>query len=257
VTATAGQVLASGEFFTDDEWRVRFDRVLVVLGSVALEGDDCEEYSESGYNRILDALRTERQRISRGFGLGACEFTFALSPPAWDTIRGEGIGDAEDELLRTRDPSGVSDAGVSVWVEGSAERSGAIKRFAWGFRRLVEYTRCALPGAEPEEGILFEAERLVAVDLELDGAGLFRTDAGSLFEPFRAADDQYGDADGVVTLEELTASPPSGGSSEMEPVFASFGEYLAIDALPRIVRYRGEGTCRTTSSPEDEDDFGG
>jgi hypothetical protein len=98
---------------------------------------------------------------------------------------------------------------------------------------------------------------LVAIDLELDGVALFRTDAGTLFEPFRAADDRYGNADGVVTLEELAASPHAAGSREMAPAFGNFGEYLAIVALPQIVRYRGAGTCRTTSSPEDEDDFGG
>lgn len=241
---------------TADGWSIRYDRFLVVLGHGTLQGGGCDAYVEGEYARILDLLRPDPQHVNRLYGLGHCELGFSISPPAWDTLRGEGV--SEDDELALRTPGSDSRSaglGVSVWVEGSAERLDESRRFSWPFRRVIEYSRCELETADGvERELSLESHAVVEVEVSIRGTALFREsaedDAAVRFESFRDADDVYGDADGVVTLAELESTPLTATPEK------TLGELLYLELLPEIARYRGSGRCqqRATSEP---DDFGG
>jgi hypothetical protein len=279
VTADA----ASGPdgFVTADGWRVTYRRFFVVLGEIELDGDDCDPYSERGYSRILDVTRVEPQRLSVAHGLGTCDFSFRVTVPRWNTILGAGV--PEDVALALRTPGSdayADEQGISVLVEGTAEQlsSGAQspsarKRFTWAFRRFIEYDDCAFtpPGGLEERGVTLTASRPISIDLFVTGGALFVTGGAppdpsspamftTAFEPFRAADDEHGDADGNVTLEELERTPwtsplAADPSSEAESA-NTLGAHVYLHRLPKLVRYRGGTDCTVRASAEEPEDGG-
>src|SRR5687767_2166347 len=88
VTASADSASGPDGFLTSDGWHVVYERLLVVVGEVELEGDDCDQYSENEYSRVLDMTHGEPQRVSLLHGLGVCDFTFRVSAPRWNTTPG-------------------------------------------------------------------------------------------------------------------------------------------------------------------------
>lgn len=241
---------------TADAWSIRYERFLVVFGHGELTGDDCDAYVEGGYARIFDLLEPGPQRANVLYGLGRCELEFSFATPAWDTLRGAGVSEEDELALRTPGKDSVSDGiGVSVWVEGRAERAGESKRFSWPFRRFIQYSYCELPTLEGvERGLSLAGHETVEVVVSMRGAPLFRETAEETanlrFDPFRNADDIHGDADGVVTLAELESTPWVGSGT------ATLAEHLYLELLPEIVRYRGAGRCRFEASSEPPS-FGG
>jgi hypothetical protein len=181
----------------------------------------------------------------------------------WDTLLGDGVSEADALLLRTpsSDPS-APPTGISVHVEGIAERQTSQKRFVWSFRRFVQYEDCRLPGADASEiGLSLHAERNLEVEISVTGAALFQEhlEAGPAdlrFEPFREADDVYGDADGEITLSELGRTPSTNGSNEGVPSADTLREVLVVERLPRIARFRHTGTCSVKSTAKREDGAG-
>lgn len=238
-----------------DGWSISYERFLLVLGNAELTGDDCDAYVESDYARIFDLLEPGPQRVSQLYALGRCELRFSIATPAWDTLRGAGVSEDDELALRVPGSDFVSDGiGVSVWVEGRAERGNESKRFSWPFRRFIHYDRCELPTEEGVESELsLTGQKTLVVDLLIRGAALFRESAEDTasvrFDPFRDADDVTGDADGVITLAELESAPLIGRT-------ATLGERLYLELLPEIVGYRGVGRCRFEASSEPPS-FGG
>lgn len=241
---------------TADGWSIRYERFLVVFGQGELAGDDCDAYVDGGYARVFDLFVPGPQRANLLYGLGLCDVRFAFSPPAWDTLRGEGVSEADELALRTPGDDPRADGlGVSVWVEGRADRLDESKRFAWAFRRVIEYERCEVEGPDGvERGLTLSGHETLEVEVSIRGAPLFRESpeesASVRFDPFRDADDVYGDANGVVTLAELESTPLAGQSAK------TLGELVYLELLPQIAGYRGDGRCHfeATSKP---DDFGG
>jgi hypothetical protein len=280
ITAVTADAASGPEgFVTSDGWHVTYRSFLVVLGEIELDGDDCDPYSERGYSRILDMTRPEPQRVSIAHGLGTCDFSFRVTVPRWNTILGEGV--PEDAAIALRTPGSDAHAhaeGISVFLEGTAERldpRGAQplsvrKRFAWPFRRFIEYEDCAFtpPDGTEERGVTLTASRSTPIDLFVRGDVFFVTGPApsdpsrpdvltTAFEPFRAADDEHGDADGDVTLDELERTPwtdllTTDPSSEAE----TLGAHVYLYRLPELVRYRGGSDCKVRASAEEPDDGG-
>jgi hypothetical protein len=250
---------------TEDGWVLTFTRLLVVLGGASLDGDDCDAYYQGEYGRIFAFTHESPQRVSTSYGLGPCQFGFRIATPAWDSLLGAGVSEDERTLLRTPgSDSHASNQGISVQIEGSASRLEVTKTFRWSFRRFIEYNDCSVPSdtpdATPREGVLLSAKEVTNVDIVIRGTALFRNarmepPAPPRFEAFRAADDEHGDADGVVTLEELDNSPlppeAAGGA-----LIQTLGDRVYLQLLPEIAQFQGVGRCQVRSSP-DRPDFGG
>jgi hypothetical protein len=241
---------------TADGWSIHYERFLVVFGQGELAGDGCDAYVESDYARIFDLLRPGPQRVNVLYGLGRCDLRFSISTPAWDTLRGEGVSETDELALRTPGTDSQADGlGVSVWVEGRADRLDESKRFSWPFRRIINYQHCQVetPGGIERE-LSLTGQETVDIDVLMRGTTLFRenaTDSATVrFDPFRDADAVYGDANDVVTLAELERTPLTGQSAK------TLADLVYLELLPEIVRYRGAGRCEfeATSTP---DDWGG
>ena len=84
---------------------------------------------------------------------------------------------------------------------------------------------------------------------------VFSALAAPRFEPFRAADDEHGNGDGDITLDELENSPlPAGVIAR--PLIQTLGDRVYLQLLSEIARFQGSGECAVRSS-EKRPDFGG
>jgi hypothetical protein len=96
------------------------------------------------------------------------------------------------------------------------------------------------------------------VDLSVRGDALFAgADTSPAFEPFRLADDAYGNADGEVSLAEIERVPWSAGPEPDGRLWATLGERVYLGLLPNVVRFRGAGECAVESSATEPDSEGG
>jgi hypothetical protein len=222
---------------SSDGWTITFERFLVVLGHGTLAGDDCDAYSEADFDRIIDVQRTGWQRVNLLYGRGRCSVAFAIAPPAWDTLRGDGVSSEDEAVLRTPGSDFVAreEQGASIRVEGRAQNLEVTKRFAWSFRRFIHYENCEFEG---ETQLALTGHENVEVELSIGGAVLFQdgsdsTSAVVRFDPFRDADEVHGNADGLVALDELERTPIDGSR------FETLGELVYLELLPEIMRYRG------------------
>jgi hypothetical protein len=260
VTVSADSALSEGIAATEDGWSIAYSRFLVVLGDVRLDGDDCEPYTESGYGRIFELTEPSPQKVMLGYGLGSCSVGFRIASPSWDTLLGAGVSEQDDTLLRTPGSDAhSSDAGVSVHIEGAAEKLGVRKTFNWSFRRFIEYGGCTLqPSDDDQEGnVRLVANQTTDLNIEIRGGALFQNPpiepvAPPRFEPLRAADDEYGDGNGDVTLAELQNSPVPPDALP-RPLIQSLGDRVYLQLLPEIARLGATGVCHVRSSEKPPD----
>lgn len=259
VNVTGDESLSGAGFTTSDGWNIRFSRFLVVPGEVKLDGDGCEQYSDNGYHRVLDLSRPGPQLLALVYGLGPCDFSFRVSTPTWDSVLGIGVGERDLDALRTPGTDAhASGIGVSVWIEGTAEAHGVSKRFSWPFRRFIQYDHCAVGAGDTlERGQVLRSGEDAVIELSVRGDALFAfPDTTTMFERFRAADDDFGDADGEVSLDELERVPWTGQPDPEGPAFVTLGEHVYLGVLPRVIRYRGTGECQVRASASELDDEG-
>jgi hypothetical protein len=222
----------SNEWFaSQDGWDVSLDHTYANVGRAELTGSDCDAYSEASYSRLLNLSRKEPQRVSLLYGLGSCSFSFAVGPPRWNTVLGDAVPAEVEELFRTPGSDGETEGGVSLYVEGRAQRGDRIVSFAWPLRAQLALSDCRL--GERAAPLVLSSGVEQALELRLDALELLRDQTGALlFEPFAAAD-QSGDAE--ITLDELNAAP---GVTSSETLFRE----LYYTRLPRSTRVAG-GAC--------------
>jgi hypothetical protein len=238
VNASGDEAVATG-FATDDGWDVRYERFLVSLGHVGLRGTasrdsapTCTEYSgeSTHYLRVLDMQRPVLQKLSTSYAFGECRLAFELWPPSSNAVLGTGVDEGERaSMSREMSDPFTEDTGAVAYVRGQASRFGAVIRFEWSFRRLLVYANCGEMALEPGEDL--------TVNIRFRGRTLFQdrldeATAAVRFTPFAAADT---DADGNVTLEELSVAARPDGDS-----FPTVGELLYTGLVPRLPRV-GDG----------------
>jgi hypothetical protein len=232
LSVAADEALLSS-FTTSDGWQISYERFVVSMGEVEFEGDDCSLYAESDYLRVLELTGPGPHLLNTNYAFGSCELSFRLQSPGEDAVLGLGVDEATKALLRRPGSDAfVRDRPSSLHVEGSALKSGASRRFAWSFRRDLEYTDC---GTTP-----FRSDDSQSLEIRMQGATLFQdrleaADAELVFEPYAAADV---DADGAITLDELAAVPLVDGP------FASLGARLYFGLVPNLPTLGGDGSCR-------------
>jgi hypothetical protein len=244
---------------TDDGWTIAIDRLFVGLGRGRVD-DDCIDYSDSRYDRLLDLSHSGDQKLSTEFALGKCAVRFRMSGPSPDTVLGAGVTETDKLLLGMYSSDDVvsSPAPIALDVLATAQRGETIERLHWSFRQTVRYKDCNGVGAEGGPATRLDFESGAKIDLHLDAHPevLFRSEnapsAGLRFDPIAAADVTSGNADGWVTLDELGRVPFTGGLPEgLDPSEIVTLEDLIYRVLvPLVPRFREPIGC-SSPSPED------
>ena len=196
---------------TADGWTLAFSRLILDIGRTGLT-DGCTEYAEARYDRLIDVTKGSGQRLSIIYGLGQCDVRFRIASPSVDVILGTGVTTADKDFMGTYGTDAYARNTVAVYVEGSASRSGVVETFRWAFRKGFRYGQCRLDGdagATPPINLVGNVG--IVEDFVIEGEALFRDeprkDAALRFDPFAEADEKYGNADGEITLDELTLMP--------------------------------------------------
>jgi hypothetical protein len=211
VSVHGNEALAQGIPLTSDGWSVVYDRFLVTIGQTWLSGEACDVYSEADYTRIVDARRSEPQKLSLLYGDGRCALMFAVTSPDEDTLLTAGVSEGDKTFLRQ---PGAANGGISMRVEGRATDGVRFKHFGWSFFRYSGYD-CTF---QEEMPFALSGAKDTHATISLRGEALFELDRqpdrdlalGPLrFTPFAQADDVFGDGNGEITTEELEATPSS------------------------------------------------
>jgi len=199
---------------SDDGWHIVFSRYLVTLGQASINGDTCNAYAEGDYTRVLDMQQPSPQKVNLLYGLGTCQFSFALIHPREDSVIGAGVTADEALMMRTAGSDVYTSwtdqlAGINTYVVGSATKGSQSKHFAWPFRQDFYMQLCTVvTDAGPEQDLQLRQRESLSVELQVHGERLFQLGPlRRLFEPFAGADTSYGNNDGDVTLEELSRVP--------------------------------------------------
>lgn len=270
VTAESDGVAAEGipASATSDGWSISFDSVLVGLGSVSLDGDKCDTYSDANYGRIFDLKTGGKQKVSILYAIGQCDVGFRASSPNSDTLLTQGVTDQDKTMMRTPGSDAFAQqSGMSIYVRGRAVLGDVTKTFEWPFRLRARYERCRTGATR---GIDLRSKAAETLNLVLSPASLFADglDLGRAhlrFQVFADADTELGDDDGVVTLDELARVPAARagfggvGSDGGVPVLdagyvravthldagsqPTLADYVYLVLFPAMIRYEGDGMC--------------
>lgn len=216
-----------------DGWRITFDRLVVGLGNVHFEDEDasCNSYAGAWYDRLFDFTVAGREKVGTLYGLGTCRVQLRLRSPSFDALLGPGVSAEDVAFMRIEASDAYVDGErVSVMAIGAAARAGETKRFDWRFRRSYDVFECPAEGGGSATTLELTEAGASELRLEVRGEELFRAlpedEAELRFQPIADAD---ADADGLVTLDELSRG--------------SLGALVYNELLPRLVRVRGGGPC--------------
>jgi hypothetical protein len=267
VTATPSPATQAGKLETDDGWTITFDRVLLAIGRVSLDGNHCSTYSEARYSRVLTLVGApSAQKISDSYALGQCDFGFGVSTADVDALLGVGASAADLGLLRTAGSDRYAGtSGAVLLVQGSARKGSETERFDWSFRSRMRYRECSsIVDGQQLRGLDLPQDAELDVDIELHAEALFRTSLDPTvttlgFDTLASADALVGNHDGELTLDELGALPLSdaqlgggfGVADAGAPEWLTLEDYVYLGAAPTIARYRGSGTCTLPSMQND------
>jgi hypothetical protein len=273
VTVSSDGVAAAGipASETLDGWSISFDKVLVVLGAVSLDGDGCNNYSNAAYTRLFDMSTNEPRKVSITYAVGQCDFGFRASSPNADTLVTQGATESDKAMMRTPGSDAFNEqAGISIYVRGHAVLGETTKTFEWPFRFRARYERCASSSdGGGARGVALTSKVATVVNLEVKAGVLFENDqdparAQPRFQVFADADSVYGNGDGRITWSELDRVPLSeAGFTDLEHGFSgkdagapsrvyprldagsesSLEDYLYLVLFPSMIKYEGTGAC--------------
>jgi hypothetical protein len=253
---------------TVDGWSIAVDKLLVGLGRAHLDYP-CNVYADARYDRLLDARRPEEQKISQLFALGQCYFAFAVSWPSAEALLGEGVTRLDFEQMTWKPgeggppPGGAPGVpighapGVPIAIQAHATRGGTTKRILWMLRPSTGYTRCGLAAGDEPKAIDLKSDETIAMRITARGAALFQDGvdptAALRFDPVALADDDVGDGDGNVTLDELAGVTLSmarkfGPYRTTTPApLLTLEDYIGVELVPSLMQLPAGLECRTNS----------
>lgn len=243
---------------TADGWQVAFDRVLVSVGRASLDGDKCSVYSEAGYSRVLNLIGApDAAKVSESYALGTCDFGFGITNAGEEALLGAGTTEADKAFLRTAGTDHYGGpSGISLYVSGAAQKADRQLTFAWAFRGRVRYRDCqnSVDGVV-KRGLSLSREGDAAIDVTIHIEALFAESLGDpnaarRFEPIASAD-ALGNADGDVTLDELSKVPLSDLQRDMAYTEGAAGvgawlnleDFVYLGAAPAVARFEETGKC--------------
>jgi hypothetical protein len=275
LTASSSEQTRTGIPLTVDGYRIDFERLLLSVGQAQVSEDSaatCSEYSNANYTRLFDFVQVGRaEKVNLVYALGHCAVGFTVRYPNLDAKLQTGATEEDVEFMRTPGSDAFAqDAGVSVYVIGSATNGSVTKHFAWPFRERIGYAACWVPDGDTRRtGLDLTSDGNVAVNVEMQAEALFRDQldpavAMLRFQPFADADTN-GDGDGDITLDELDAIelselgmyyqyPGEPDPDGVVPYFCAdkdgtpvtvrtLGDYAYCALAPSIARFEGNGGC--------------
>ncbi|MBL9105656.1 MAG: hypothetical protein JNL82_32270 [Myxococcales bacterium] len=221
----------------NDGWTVQFDRFLINVGQIEVgevEGAPAFEVPQFQVYDLAVASNGEGQFLGKDEAPAGtyADTQYRIYPAEGDSTAGNAT---------SSDVKMMQDGGYSVFVAGSATKNGVTKTFTWGFNTRTAYSHC-------QSQAVIEADVPAAVQITIHGDHLFYDDLYSetpmvLFSLYAQADDD-GDADGVISREELEAvdlrSLPNYqvGSTDITDLW-NFVEHLTTS----LGHIDGEGHC--------------
>ncbi len=291
ITVSSSEATRSGidRSLTVDGFDISIERLLVNLGQIQIGSNNqvagCSEYSDPGYTRLYDFTEVDgEEKLGLAYALGHCAFGFAMRYPNINGLLGKGASEEDQDFMRTPGSDQfVKDAGVSVFVQGSAVRGDETMRFAWPFRKRFGYRACFVQEGEKKHyGLELSTADPTSVNIEIQVEALFRpglVPALLHFEPYARAD---ADADGEITIDELATvtveeltedglyqpgeDEPMAG--ELEPGVElgcwdderelvrvkTLADHAYCTLVPRMARFKGNGSCANLIGRAPEDD---
>jgi len=277
VTAESSPATLEG-FSTDDGWNIRFDKLLVGLGNVDLDGDACNDYSSGGYDRLFNFTLPGAQKLGEVYGLGGCDLEFRLRSPSDEALLQQGVSAADLEFMRELKLEGVEIPPnlsflerrlprTGVYARGTATRGDIVKRFDWRFIvSRYELSNCENAVDGPKTSfVTLKATDDLRPALTFHGEDLFRE--GIAAEDLRRFDhlaDADVDMDGNITLVELAAVPApevevevpmdNNEADDLIPPLPGWAGFMTEQLLPRMVYLDGS---RCQIPPEEPRGGGG
>jgi hypothetical protein len=239
-------ILAGDGGFVDG-WSLKYDKFLVAFAGmkVADAAGNVAASTDSAF--VVDNTRRGRKKLISFENIEAKAWDrvgYQIKPPAKDAQ----LVDASDEDLQL-----LRDGGYSIYIAGIANKGDVTKTFALGFDTATQYRECqAEQNGKETLGIVVTNGSEDTSELtthgdhfyydRLQGSAGANIETSLRFDTIAAADDE-GDANGVITAEELAAKPidvelydPSGLPASNMLEFMS--------GLARTVgHFRGEGEC--------------
>ena len=223
-----------------DGWSVAYTKFLVNF-------DDLQLLSPNdGYlgtaPRLLD-LKIQGKKLIKAFDVvakGYSDVNYAILPVTAESELAEGVAE--------EDKQSMLDAGYALWVEGVAGKADRIKLFSWGFALNTLYQRCHAEGAASDIGLAVPNDTSVEAELTIHGDRLFydRLEPGSAVMTtlrFDAIAEADADDDGLVTLEELDASPLDLNRYAVEALeAATLGDFVR-ELARGLGHFNGNGEC--------------
>jgi hypothetical protein len=245
-------------FTTEDGWAMTLTRLFVSMGGIGFPRDNesCSEYSEAGYRRVLDMQQPGPQKLGQVWGLNGCLLTYTVSAPGSQAVLGQGVTASDRDFMQNAIVPASSDTGITtkqgmaLHLQGSAEKSGVVASFDWGFADRLNWTNCQrrINGALEGPFQLVGGET-IDINIEVDPRSLFQagvenaasTDAStpvSLVQLMVDADQQSGNANGRIAVDELinVAMP-----SELSAL--NLAEFMRQKAYPSIFGFARDGQC--------------
>jgi hypothetical protein len=258
VTPSAATKAGALPVATADGWSITFDRVLISIGRVSLDGDSCSIYSEANYQRVVSLIGApDAQKVSECYALGSCDFGFGVSNADTDALLGVGTTAADFAFLRTAGTDHYGGpSGISMFISGKAQKDDQTLTFAWAFRGRARYRECqnSVDG-QIKRGFLLSQSQEVKTDITIHAEALFTeslTDpqAALRFDAIASAD-ALGNHDGEVTLDELSQVGLTDLQQDMTYTETDAGtgmwmnleDYVYLGAAATVARFEDTGTC--------------
>jgi hypothetical protein len=248
---------------TADGWTITIDRLVLGLGNASFVTADCSRYSEAHYVRLLDGRLVHEQKISILYGLGQCNFGFQVLWPGSDTLLGEGVTEADRQLMvggEVEGPPGPRREGIAVDFAATATRGGETKRMHWPFGQATTNPGCMRSAPDATmRSLELESGQDLTLHLGVRGVTLFGDDADPddallRFDAIAAADTHFGNADGDVALDELGDVTLEAARQFAPGRYAvgremqggtphSLEDYIHLVLLRRLVGFREDIAC--------------
>jgi hypothetical protein len=225
-----------------DGWAVTYDRFLVSIGNAKAQAG--HDHGEVGFD---DFFVVDLAKPSNGEGTVLSEFD--APGGTYDHYGYQIIADASalDTNADDADFTAMKANGYSIWVAGSASKSGVTKTFDWGFKMKLTYAHC-------EAGMTIDGDNVV-MQSTIHADHLFYDDAVSdepnvAFDLFATAD---ADNDNAITLEELGTTDirtqtryQVGSNRDLEGKEITNLRQFLEKQVTTVGHINGEGHCEDT-----------
>ncbi|MDB4929772.1 MAG: lipoprotein [Myxococcaceae bacterium] len=231
----------------ENGWSVRYTRFLVNVGDFTVAASDGTAGGALPAMRVYDLKTTAAPfAVGRIAGVPSRRMdrvSYRIAPATAASTAGNAAA-ADLALMQSN--------GYGLYVEGEGTRMGTTVRFRWGFAQNIHFESCT--NADSSAGLAVPSGGNVDAQITVHGDHFFYDDLQSetarlRFDAVAAADAApAGNADGVVTLEELarvdlTRLPSTqygGGDMSRVRNLRQFVE--AISAT--VGHFNGEGHCQ-------------